>query len=299
MKTKNVSTKKKKKKSNLPFILIFLLGFAILMYPVVSRFYYNIASNNQAREFEHAAKKLDQKEIDRRMKLAFAYNDSLTHVNLEDPYEKKRIKAGVAEYARMLEINEKIGTITIPKIGQSLPIFAGSNQEVLAKGAGHLEGTSLPVGGNSTHTVITAHSGIPDKELFSNLRQLKKGDKFYIRNIKETLAYQVDHIKVITPDNFSDLLVVPGHDYATLLTCTPIMINTHRLLVRGHRIPYKGPVDERLMTDGLLNTVYKYLFYLSLAVIALLLWLIRRQRRKNRQMRQQQLLESESRHGIG
>ncbi len=103
-----------------------------------------------------------------------------------------------------------------------------------------------------------------------------------IQNIKETIAYQVDQIKVVTPDNFSDLLVVPGHDYATLLTCTPIMVNTHRLLVRGHRIPYKGPIDEKLIKDGHLNTIYRYLFYISLVIIAWLLWLIKRQRQKNR-----------------
>ncbi|HEO5504311.1 MULTISPECIES: class C sortase [Streptococcus] len=254
----------------------------MLLYPVVSRFYYTIESNNQTQDFERAAKKLSQKEINRRMALAQAYNDSLNNVHLEDPYEKKRIQKGIAEYARMLEVSEKIGIISVPKIGQKLPIFAGSSQEVLSKGAGHLEGTSLPIGGNSTHTVITAHSGIPDKELFSNLKKLKKGDKFYIQNIKETIAYQVDQIKVVTPDNFSDLLVVPGHDYATLLTCTPIMVNTHRLLVRGHRIPYKGPIDEKLIKDGHLNTIYRYLFYISLVIIAWLLWLIKRQRQKNR-----------------
>lgn len=282
MKTKNINKKTKKKKSNLSFIILFLIGLSILLYPVVSRFYYTIESNNQTQDFERAAKKLSQKEINRRMTLAQAYNDSLNNVHLEDPYEKKRIQKGVAEYARMLEVSEKIGTISVPKIGQKLPIFAGSSQEVLSKGAGHLEGTSLPIGGNSTHTVITAHSGIPDKELFSNLKKLKKGDKFYIQNIKETIAYQVDQIKVVTPDNFSDLLVVPGHDYATLLTCTPIMVNTHRLLVRGHRIPYKGLIDEKLMKEGHLNTIYRYLFYISLVIIAWLLWLIKRQRQKNR-----------------
>lgn len=148
---------------------------------MVSRFYYTIESNNQTQDFERAAKKLSQKEINRRMALAQAYNDSLNNVHLEDPYEKKRIQKGVAEYARMLEVSEKIGTISVPKIGQKLPIFAGSSQEVLSKGAGHLEGTSLPIGGNSTHTVITAHSGIPDKELFSNLKKLKKEISFIFK----------------------------------------------------------------------------------------------------------------------
>lgn len=181
MKTKKIIKKTKKKKSNLPFIILFLIGLSILLYPVVSRFYYTIESNNQTQDFERAAKKLSQKEINRRMALAQAYNDSLNNVHLEDPYEKKRIQKGIAEYARMLEVSEKIGIISVPNIGQKLPIFAGSSQEVLSKGAGHLEGTSLPIGGNSTHTVITAHSGIPDKELFSNLKKLKKEISFIFK----------------------------------------------------------------------------------------------------------------------
>ena len=138
----------------------------------------------------------------------------------------------------MLEVREMIGHIEIPKIGQDLPVYAGTSEEVLQKGVGHLEGTSLPVGGNSTHSVLTAHSGLPEATLFTELRKLEIGDKFYIHNIKEILAYQVDQIKVVEPTDFNDLLIDPGHDYVTLLTCTPLMINTHRLLVRGHRVEY-------------------------------------------------------------
>ncbi|HEO5782947.1 TPA: class C sortase [Streptococcus agalactiae] len=287
MKTKKIIKKtKKKKKSNLPFIILFLIGLSILLYPVVSRFYYTIESNNQTQDFERAAKKLSQKEINRRMALAQAYNDSLNNVHLEDPYEKKRIQKGVAEYARMLEVSEKIGTISVPKIGQKLPIFAGSSQEVLSKGAGHLEGTSLPIGGKSSHTVITAHRGLPKAKLFTDLDKLKKGKIFYIHNIKEVLAYKVDQISVVKPDNFSKLLVVKGKDYATLLTCTPYSINSHRLLVRGHRIKYVPPVKEKNYLMKELQTHYKLYFLLSILVIlilvALLLYLKRKFKERKR-----------------
>ncbi|HEO3189307.1 TPA: class C sortase [Streptococcus agalactiae] len=286
MKTKNINKKTKKKKSNLPFIILFLIGLSILLYPVVSRFYYTIESNNQTQDFERAAKKLSQKEINRRMTLAQAYNDSLNNVHLEDPYEKKRIQKGVAEYARMLEVSEKIGTISVPKIGQKLPIFAGSSQKVLSKGAGHLEGTSLPIGGKSSHTVITAHRGLPKAKLFTDLDKLKKGKIFYIHNIKEVLAYKVDQISVVKPDNFSKLLVVKGKDYATLLTCTPYSINSHRLLVRGHRIKYVPPVKEKNYLMKELQTHYKLYFLLSILVIlilvALLLYLKRKFKERKR-----------------
>lgn len=286
MKTKKIIKKTKKKKSNLPFIILFLIGLSILLYPVVSRFYYTIESNNQTQDFERAAKKLSQKEINRRMALAQAYNDSLNNVHLEDPYEKKRIQKGIAEYARMLEVSEKIGIISVPKIGQKLPIFAGSSQEVLSKGAGHLEGTSLPIGGKSSHTVITAHRGLPKAKLFTDLDKLKKGKIFYIHNIKEVLAYKVDQISVVKPDNFSKLLVVKGKDYATLLTCTPYSINSHRLLVRGHRIKYVPPVKEKNYLMKEFQTHYKLYFLLSILVIlilvALLLYLKRKFKERKR-----------------
>ena len=128
----------------------------------------------------------------------------------------------------------------------------------------------MPIGGNSTHTVITAHSGLPTAKLFTDIKDLKEGDRFYIHNIAETLAYEVDQIKVVEPSNFEDLLVVPGHDYATLLTCTPIGINSHRLLVRGHRVPYDKAVDDQFVADNKKDFLYKYAF---IAVVVLILLL--------------------------
>ena len=260
----------KKKQSNWFFKLVFVLGFLILMYPQVSRLYYRVQSTQEVAAFEEGKAALSDEEIKKRMALARDFNDSLVNQNMEDPYSKARHERGRAEYARMLEVHEQIGHIQIPTIDLDIPIRAGTSEEVLQTSAGHLEGTSLPIGGNSTHTVITAHSGLPTAKLFTDIRDLKKGDRFYIHNIAETLAYEVDQIKVIEPSNFEDLLIVPGHDYATLLTCTPIGINTHRLLVRGHRVPYDKAVDDQFVADNRKDLLYKYAF---IAVVLLILLL--------------------------
>ena len=260
----------KKKQSNWFFKMIFVLGFLILMYPQVSRLYYRVQSTQEVSAFEEGKAALSDEEIKKRMALARDFNDSLVNQNMEDPYSKARHDRGRAEYARMLEVHEQIGHIQIPTIDLDIPIRAGTSEEVLQTSAGHLEGTSLPIGGNSTHTVITAHSGLPTAKLFTDIKDLKKGDRFYIHNIAETLAYEVDQIKVIEPSNFKDLLIVPGHDYATLLTCTPIGINTHRLLVRGHRVPYDKAVDDQFVADNRKDLLYKYAF---IAVVLLILLL--------------------------
>lgn len=205
------------------------------------------------------------------MGLARAYNESLNNAISGDPYSKEKIEAGRAEYARMLEVHEMIGHIEIPKINQNLPIYAGTDDIVLQKGVGHLEGTSLPIGGNSTHSVLTAHSGLPEATLFTELGSLEIGDKFYIHNIKETMAYQINQIKVIEPDNFEDLLISPGHDYVTLLTCTPIMLNTHRLIVRAHRVPYVPAVDEIEIENNKSNWTFRLLFFVAIFLIVILL----------------------------
>ena len=231
------------KKKIWPLVILFIAGFVIMMYPMVSNYYYRIEANNQILEFTENAKSLDQNEILRRIELAEAYNSTLDPSKLADPYTEKE-KEGIAEYARMLEVKEKLGFVEIPKIDTNLPIYAGTSFDVLNTGVGHLEGTSLPIGGKSTHTVLTAHRGLPSARLFRDLDKLQKGDIFYIHNIQTVLAYEVDQILTVEPSNFDPVLVVDDKDYATLLTCTPYMINSHRLLVRGHRVPYVAPVKE-------------------------------------------------------
>ena len=269
----------RKTRSRIIFMAIFTLGLLIFSYPLISQKYYEIKAEDEVITFTKAAKELAPEDLDRRMALAAAYNRTLDPSRLADPYTDME-KAGRAEYARMLEVEEMLGHIRIPKIKVDIPIRAGSSEDVLQQGAGHLEGTSLPIGGDSTHTVITAHRGLPNAKLFRNLDQLAYGDIFYITNIKETIAYKVDKIQVVEPSDFEPVLVVERKDYATLLTCTPYMINSHRLLVRGERIPYQEAID-----DGVANTprarfdFFRMVLVLIPIIIILLLTLFREKKR--------------------
>lgn len=237
---KEIKNKKKKsRKSLLPIILMFIIGLGIMSYPFFSDFYNQMQYKEINRTFDKEAKKIDKSEIERRIRLAEYYNDSIVNPHISDPFTRKNHEKGIKEYARMLQIKESMGYVEIPKIRKSIPIYAGTNEDVLKMGVGHMEFTSLPIGGIGTHCVLTAHSGIPEVVLFDNLHKMKKGDVFFVHNIKEVLAYEVDHIEVIPPTNFEPLKIQEGRDYCTLLTCTPRMINSHRLIVRGERTDYK------------------------------------------------------------
>ncbi|MDY5435312.1 class C sortase [Peptostreptococcus porci] len=274
------------KKKNTIFVLMFLFGFLILMYPLVSKLYYRVESNFQVQEFEKAKEEFPTAEIKKKIQLAQAYNTTLDPSKMVDAFSSKQ-KAGIAEYARMLEVKEKIGHIEIPKIDQDLPIYAGTSEEVLQKGAGHLEGTSLPIGGKSTHTVITAHRGLPTAQLFTNLDKLEKGDVFYVHNIEKTLAYKVDRILTVEPSNFEPVLVTKGDDFCTLLTCTPYMINSHRLLVRGHRIPYVASEHKKAETEALFYRILKLLLIvLCLLILFYLVYRYLKNRRKKKKEKQ-------------
>ena len=144
----------------------------------------------------------------------------------------------------LIDVGESLGYITIPKIDVNLPIYEGTDDDVLLKGVGHLEGSSYPLGGESTHSVLTGHRGLAEAVLFTDLDKMQEGDCFYLHIMDEVLAYQVDQVKVVEPDRTEDLEIIPGGDYCTLVTCTPYAINTHRMLVRGTRVPYNGEDEE-------------------------------------------------------
>lgn len=278
-----VKKKKNKKKTRIyPYLFLFSLGLLILIYPLISQYYYRLDSSNIVNEFKDKSKILKSDDVIRRIELAKAYNLTLDPEKIYDPYSKK-VKDGIAEYARMLEVQEMIGHVEIPKIGEDLPIYAGTTEAVLQKGAGHLEGTSLPIGGKSTHSVITAHRGLASAKLFRRLDELEVGDVFFIHNIEKTLAYKVDKILTVEPTNFEPVLVTSGDDYCTLLTCTPYIINSHRLLVRGHRIEY----EEKTLTEEIINTnsfwgEYLYLIIVIVLLLILLIFFIILKRRKNK-----------------
>lgn len=265
-------------------ILIFVVGLLIFIYPMISRYYYRVESTKVVEDFSVGKKALSDETINKRIALANAYNASLSGMHdFKDPYVNN-IEEGIKNYAHMLEVREKIGVVRIPKIDVNLPIFAGTGEDVLQNGVGHMEYTSLPVGGESTHSVLTAHRGLPNAKLFSDLNLIQEGDLFYVENLKETLAYEVDQIKVIEPSVFDDLLIVPNEDLCTLLTCTPYMINSHRLLVRGHRVPYNEEDLNKELQKAKLIKVIKFIIIAFGIIIVLILFMIllKRIRRKSK-----------------
>lgn len=265
---------KEKKKINykkIGLVAVFVLGFLVAIYPVISNFYYRQVHTNEVNSFIKGKEEMPQEEVMKKLELAREYNRTLDPSRLADPYTEKE-KEGIAEYARMLEVEEKIGFVEIPKIDQTLPVYAGTSDSILEKASGHLEGTSLPIGGPSTHAVLTAHRGLPQAKLFRELDKLKIGDVFYFHNIETILAYEVDQILTVEPWDFEPVLVVEGQDYMTLLTCTPYMINSHRLLVRGHRVDYVPPVNEDELVVKKTNVWYQdYLPYLLGLLVLLVL----------------------------
>lgn len=277
---------KTKLKDKIKFGLIFLVGLLIFSYPMISQKFYEIKAEDEIIEFVKQSKEINEEEVNKRMELARVYNETLDPSRLSDPYSKKEEEAR-AYYAHMLEVNEMIGHVEIPKINQDLPVYAGTSETVLQKGCGHLEGTSLPVGGKSTHTVITAHRGLPEAVLFRYLDQLVEGDIFYFHNIQGTLAYRVDQIMVVEPTNFEPVLVQEGKDYATLLTCTPYMINSHRLLVRGHRIPYQEAIDDGIANTPRFKPDFFQLLLILMPILVFLIIVSTREKRKSLNLRKE------------
>ncbi|HFU4217471.1 TPA: class C sortase [Streptococcus suis] len=268
--------KKQGKKEMIFIIALFITGLIIAVYPLTAQVYQFYISQQKIETFEKEREHVEYEDIQRRIYLAEIYNEtliSLGQTGLVDPFSELE-KEARAEYARMLKLEEMIGHISIPKIDTKIPIYAGTSESILQRGAGHLEGSSLPVGGPSTHAVITAHRGLPQARLFTDLDKLKEGDMFYVTNIRDTLAYQVERIQVIEPHQVETLHIQENRDIITLLTCTPYMINSHRLLVTGHRVEYIQEVAEEQAIQGRNDT--RFVLILSvcgiLVVIGIALW---------------------------
>ena len=223
----------------IPLILagcIFLGGCALLAYPTVSQWLNNLHQSEVIADYSSAVEGLDDEEAQRELKRAEDYNDQLTeNVALADPFETKLTEND--QYSTLLNFTAEgvMGYIKIPKINVLLPIYHGVSSGALSKGVGHLPETSLPVGGESTHCVLAGHSGMSNARLFTDLPKLENGDVFYLHIYNKTLTYTVDQVKKVLPTDTSDLTIVDGEDYVTLVTCVPIAVNSHRLLVRGTR----------------------------------------------------------------
>ena len=211
----------------------FLVGICILLYPAFSDYWNSKTQSRAITDYESVLETMDAAEYAALFENAHAYNKALYET--EFPLVNHAKVPGYYDTLRITD-NDMIGYLKIDRIGVELPVYHGTSEEVLGKGVGHLEGSSLPVGGENTHCVMSAHRGLPSSKLFTDLDRMEKGDTFQITVLDQVLTYQVDQIKVITPTELSDLQIVKGKDYCTLFTCTPYGINTHRLLVRGIRI---------------------------------------------------------------
>ncbi len=272
---------------NLIFGLMFLTGFGILAYPTISDQWNTYRQSRLISDYEEVLSEMEPEDYTREWEAARNFNDALTSNNLYgDVFGAEDGELKDTEYWTILNAagDGVMGYLSIPKINIKLAIYHGTGEEVLQTGIGHLNGTKLPIGGASTHSVLAAHRGLPSARLFTDVDQLERGDRIYIRILDETLAYEVDQILPMVDKDDMDTLqealsIREGEDHITLFTCTPYGVNSHRLLVRGVRVPYNGE-EEAASTpvDTMLRAVRNYyMLYLILGLsVTLLVILIMR-----------------------
>ena len=268
----------------------FLLALGMTLYPVIS----NRVNEKYASEihtaYEEIIQQADTSALLEAKELAIAYNEAIVPGAADEAYSQAALLEASVDYEKQLNIagNGTMGYVEIPNINVNLPIYHGTSNDSLERGIGHLLGSSLPVGGESTHAILTAHSGMASQKMFSDLDLMKIDDVFYIDVLNERLAYQVDAIFTVLPHETEQLQIVTGKDYCTLVTCTPFGVNTHRLLVRGIRIPYEKAEEileqqpiieeptstwEEKYMDGIITG---FCIVLILALLAGVAWFIRR-----------------------
>ena len=281
---------------NVVFALMFLAGFLILAYPTISDQWNTYRQSRLISSYEETVSTMEEEDFSEEWEKARAFNDTLKENNIYgDVFAGDAEEIEDTEYWSVLNVagDGVMGYLSIPKINVKLSIYHGTSVDVLQTGVGHLDGTKLPIGGESTNCVLSAHRGLPSARLFTDIDQLEKGDRFYIHVLDEILAYEVEKIyDMVDKDDMealsSDLAIVEGEDHVTLFTCTPYGVNTHRLLVRGVRVPYNGEEEAAAApAESVVQAVQDYyMLYLvlglavTLLVILILRCLIRPKRRR-------------------
>ena len=287
----------KKKIPGIIFGLMFLIGFGILVYPTVADQWNTYRQSRLISSYERTISDMEPEDFTAEWEKAQAFNDTLTQNSIYgDVFGEEDQELEDTQYWQVLNVGGDgvMGYLSIPKINIKLSIYHGTSDEVLQTGVGHLNGTKLPIGGENTHSVLAAHRGLPSARLFTDIDQLEKGDMFYIHVLDETLAYQVDQIlDMVDKDDHETLekalQIEEGKDQVTLFTCTPYGVNSHRLLVRGTRVPYTGEEDAAATpVDTMLEAVQNYyMLYLilglaiTLLIILLMKFLMGSGRKKN------------------
>lgn len=253
-------------------IIIFLAGLSIMLYPSISNYIHTKNQVGVIQDYREKVAKMAKEQIDEMKNAAREYNERIAEVSIK---QNAAASSANPDYWGILNINEDVmAYISIPVCNINLAIRHGCDEDVLQTSAGHLPGSSFPIGGKNTHSVITAHRGLPSAKLFTNIDSLKIGDQFYIHGPDEILTYEVDQIKVVLPEDTSDLRISEGEDYVTLVTCTPYGINTHRLLVRGKRTTSIPQVEEQQAAETKKKNNRMMLLYTAGIMVAILILFI-------------------------
>ena len=258
-------------------ILVFLTALGITLYPIISNYVNQKYASKIYTEYEKMIQNVDDTSLKDARRLAEQYNNALAPVSA---YEQESLSEASQNYDTLLNMggNGIMGYVEIPSIQVNLPIYHGTDSETLERGIGHLLGSSLPIGGASTHSVLSGHSGLAGQKMFTDLLQVKKGEVFYLHVLGETLAYQVVSLNTVLPYDTSLLGITPDADLCTLITCTPLAVNTHRLLVTGERIPYESAQEiqaemqqETTEVESAWEQEYLHGLYIALAIVLLLM----------------------------
>ena len=270
-------------------VALFIAALGLTFYPIISNYVNTLYASEIHTAYEEVIEQTDNSALLEAKELAVAYNESITPGAAQDTYSQESLKEASVDYESQLNIagDGIMGYVHVPKIDVRLPIYHGTDSDALERGIGHLLGSSLPIGGADTHSILTAHSGMASQKMFSDLPQLAIGDVFYLNVLGETLAYQVDEINTVLPHDTTYLGIEQDMDICTLVTCTPFGVNTHRLLVRGSRIPYEeAEVIEEVTTQEEVASTWEQQYIkglvvglavvLILAIIILTAWCIRR-----------------------
>ncbi len=272
-------------------LLVILAGLLVLLYPTISNFLIEQNASRAVASYDAATVDLGQEEREQMLAEARAYNEALAASSgVGTPASEGGEPAQVGEtlaYESLLNLNGDgmMGYIIIPKMNVELPIYHTVEERVLQVGVGHMESSSLPVGGESTHAALSGHRGLPSAKLFTDLDQMEVGDQFYIKVLGETLAYEVHEVETVLPTQTESLAIQPGQDLVTLITCTPYGINSHRLLVHAHRIPYVPEMEDEIdSVGGFINIPLPYLaLIIALAALAVFVTVLKiRTMRKDR-----------------
>ena len=249
------------RKVTIILLVSFFIGLSVMLYPSISSYWNSKTQSEAIVDYEAMLQNFKPEDYTALFEAAEEYNKKLAQLN--NPLQEY---GRLTEYFSILNVSGTgmIGYITVPKIGQELPVYHGTSDAVLSVAAGHLQGTSLPVGGESTHSVVSAHRGLPSAVLFTHLDRMEVGDIFYFTILDRTITYQVDQIRIVDPDDASLIGIVPGEDYCTLLTCTPYGINTQRLLVRGFQVD-----ETQLRNIYIANEAYRVEPMVVMPIVAL------------------------------